>query len=182
MNLYDFSNKPEDRRISTRWFFDELQKLRPGEAKISDRTKRHWKNLASVPNDGRTKLHKLTPQECARITFLALWDSEIKKTIESRLKAKDFEQNSALIVKPFKQWFEVAHFGSAANLLDVVRKCHMPNGKELKAMAERTAKKEIPDSTFRGWLKSIGQTYRVSQVYCPEVAISILGIAKAKSS
>ena len=88
--LSDYSNDVQV--ISAKWLFDELQVLR-SLGTISDRTKRYWKNLAGVPNETGVRLRKITPNQAARIVFLALWDEMIKPEIRSTLKAKDFEND-----------------------------------------------------------------------------------------
>ena len=172
--LSDYSNDVQV--ISAKWLFDELQVLR-SLGTISDRTKRYWKNLAGVPNETGVRLRKITPNQAARIVFLALWDEMIKPEIRSTLKAKDFE-NALLFTKAFNQWIAIDGGGQAASVLRVIRSTDKFKAQDVRRACEVVTKKRIPVSTFRRWLSLINQSYRVDQIYDPETVAAIINLAK----
>ena len=178
--MYKLSDYANDvRSVSAKWLFDEIQQLRRL-GTISDRTKRHWKNLAGVPNDPTVRLRKLTPNESARIVFLALWDEVIKPQIGSTVKAKDFE-NALLFTKAFNDWLAIDGGGDAGLILKKIKACNRLKGGDLKNVCERVAKKRIPVSTFRDWLATIGQPYRVDHLYEPGDMMRIINLVAQRS-
>jgi hypothetical protein len=170
--LSDYSN--DVRSVSAKWLFDEVQTLRRL-GTISDRTKRHWKTLAGVPNESGVRLRKLTPNESARIVFLALWDETIKPLIGSTVKAKHFD-NALLFTNAFNRWLAIDGGGDAAVILKSIAACNRLKGGEIKGVCEKMTKKQIPETTFRRWLATIGQSYNPTQLYEPEDMMRIINL------
>ncbi len=180
--LEQYKNESSDRTISTRYLFDELAKLRGGR-KISDPTRRVWKDFAGVPKavkKGESKAHKVTPLEAAKIIFIALWDVEIKKELSSSHKSSDFTDGKVLgieVRKLFNEWVTNCDT-QAQKLLHEVYYGKGVSGKELKNIAEHLTKKTIPTTTIRRWFAGMGQSYRVNHVYEPGIVIQFLMIAQ----
>lgn len=184
--LDDYKDSEESRTISTRHLFDRLSLLRGGKT-ISDPTRRIWKDFAGVPKakrKGDSKAHKVTPMEAAKIIFIALWDTEIKQELSSKLKVSDFVEKRVQHIafrKMFNDW--VLHSETQArSLLNEVYYGKGISGRELKNIAEVVAKKPIPTTTIRRWFAGIGQKYRVNHVYEPGIVIEFLMIARSAKS